>query len=143
MVSTETQTEIEEYLGQVPSWMDSLAEPASDQSWELVRDLQFGETELSAREKALIGVGVAAATKCPYCTNFHKAEARLEDVTEDELAEVVNVVSNTQYFSTILHGAEADVDEFSDEMAEIVEYIEEQQAPTDLFASTVIFVGRL
>ncbi|WP_227354727.1 carboxymuconolactone decarboxylase family protein [Haladaptatus salinisoli] len=128
MVSTETREEIEEYLGQVPTWVENLAEPASDQSWELVRDLEFGETDLSAREKALIGVGVAAAIKCPYCIHFHKEDARMEDVTEDELAEAVNLASTTQYFSTILHGAEVDVDEFVDETTEIVEHVEEQRA---------------
>lgn len=128
MVSTETREEIEEYLGQVPTWIESLAESASDQSWELVRDLEFGETDLSAREKALIGVGVAAAIKCPYCVHFHKEDARMEDVTEDELAEAVNLASTTQYFSTILHGAEVDVDEFVDETTEIVEHVEEQRA---------------
>jgi AhpD family alkylhydroperoxidase len=128
MVSNHARNEIEDHLGHVPSWIDSLAEPASDHSWGLVRDLEFGETELTAREKALIGVGVAAAIKCPYCTDFHKAEARMEDVTDEELAETVNLASNTQYFSTVLHGSEVDIEEFTAETAEIVEYIENQRA---------------
>lgn len=128
MVSTQTQQEIEEKLGQVPSWIENLAEPASDHSWGLFRDLEAGETELSAREKALIGVGVAAAINCPYCTHFHKEDARMEDVTEDELTEAVNLASITQYFSTLLHGNEVDVDDFVEETTEIVEYIEEQEA---------------
>ncbi|WP_458210191.1 carboxymuconolactone decarboxylase family protein [Haladaptatus sp. NG-SE-30] len=128
MVSTETRNEVEEYLGLVPTWIENLAEPASDQSWELVRDLEFGETELSAREKALIGVGVAAAIQCPYCIHFHKEDARMEGATEDELTEAVNLASTTQYFSTILHGTEVDIDDFVDETTEMVEHIEEQQA---------------
>jgi len=128
MVSTETQNEIEEACGQVPSWIANLAEPASDHSWGLVRDLDFEETELSAREKALIGVGVAAAIKCPYCSYFHKTEARMEDVTDEEIAEAVNLASMTEYFSTVLHGTEVDLEDFVEETTEMVEYIEEQQA---------------
>ncbi|WP_440005314.1 carboxymuconolactone decarboxylase family protein [Halomicrococcus sp. SG-WS-1] len=128
MVSTETRNEAEEYLGQVPSWIENLAEPAGDHSWKLMRDLELEETDLSAREKALVGVGVAAAIKCPYCVYFHKEDARMEDVTEDELAEAVNLASATQYFSTILHGTEVDVDEFVDETNEIVEHVKEQRA---------------
>lgn len=128
MVSDQTQREIEEQLGQVPSWIETLAEPASEHSWGIFRDLEFGETELSDREKGLVGVAVASAIKCPYCTHFHKEESRLADVTEDELEEVVNLASATQYFSTLLHGNEVDVDDFVDETAEIVEYIEEQEA---------------
>ncbi len=115
-------------LGQVPSWMESLAEPASDHSWGIFRDLSFGETELSPREKALVGVGVAATTKCPYCVHFHKEEARLAEVTEDELEEVVTLAGSTQYFSTVLHGNEVNLDDFVTETTEIVEFLKEQDA---------------
>lgn len=128
MVSTDTRNEIEEYLGQVPSWMENLAEPAAEHSWGIVRDLELGETELSAREKALIGVGAAAAMQCPYCTNFHTEEAKMEDVAEAEITEAVNLASATRYFSTLLHGSQVDLDEFADETAEIVEHVEKQRA---------------
>lgn len=128
MVSKDIQQEMEEMLGQVPSWMELLAEPASEHSWGLFRDLEAGETELSAREKTLIGVGVAAAINCPYCTYFHKEDARLEGVTEDELEEAVNLASVTQYFSTILHGNEVDLDDFVTETDAIVEHIKDQEA---------------
>ncbi|WP_265109026.1 carboxymuconolactone decarboxylase family protein [Halosolutus halophilus] len=132
MVSERTRQEIEQSLGQVPSWIEILAEPASDHSWGLFRDLQLGETELSEREKGLIGVAVASAISCPYCTYFHKEEARMADVTEDELEEAVNLACATRYFSTLLHGNEVDVDDFVDETSEIVDYIEEQEsAPAD------------
>lgn len=131
MVSNSTRQEIEETLGQVPSWMEHIVEPASDHSWGLFRDLEAGETELSAREKTLIGVGVAAAINCPYCTYFHKEDARLEGVTEEELEETVNLASATQYFSTVLHGNEVDVDTFTTETDEIIEYVKEQEAPAD------------
>ncbi len=132
MVSPETQQEIEQTLGQVPSWMETIAEPADDHSWAIFRDLTLGETELSQREKGLVGVGVAAAIGCPYCTNFHRAESRLAGVTDDELEETVNVASATRYFSTVLHGNEIDLDEFVDETAEIVDYIQESEAqPAD------------
>lgn len=65
---------------------------------------------------------------CPYCTHFHKEEARLAGVTEAELEETVTIASSTQYFSTGLHGSEVDVDEFVDETAEIVDYLEQQEA---------------
>lgn len=128
MVSTGTRNEIEEYLGTVPSWLEALSEPAADHSWGVVRDLEFGETELSAREKALVSVGAAAAMNCPYCIHFHSAEARLEGVAEDGLTEATNVAANVRYFSTVLHGAEVDLDEFEEETSRIVEHIEDQQA---------------
>ena len=128
MVSNQTRNEIEEYLGQVPSWLDALSEPAADHSWGVVRDLELGETALPNREKALVAVGAAAAMNCPYCIHFHKEEAKLEGVSEEGLGEAANVAANVRYFSTILHGAEVDIDEFTAETDEIVEYIKEQEA---------------
>lgn len=127
MVSESTAEEIEQYLGQVPTWMTALAEPVADHSWGVVRDLEFGETDLPQREKELVGLGAAAAMGCPYCIHFHTQGAKMEGVTEDELAETVAIAANVQYFSTILHGAEVDYGEFVDETAEIAKHIETQQ----------------
>lgn len=128
MATEQTHQEMEEYLGRVPSWMEGLAEPDSDHSWGIFRDLGLEETELSSREKALIGVSAAAAMQCPYCTYFHREEARLAAVTEEELEEMVDLADVTRYFSTIRHGNEVDHDDFVAETDEIVESIEEQES---------------
>lgn len=133
MVSTETRAEIEEYLGRVPSWIDALPESAADHSWAIVRDLQLGETELEGREKALVALGAAAAMQCPYCVRFHREEAKIDGVTDDELSEAIGVASGVRYFSTVLHGAEVDLEAFESETEEIADYVRDQQAaaPSD------------
>ncbi|WP_254761678.1 carboxymuconolactone decarboxylase family protein [Natrinema marinum] len=128
MVSTETETEIEAYLGRVPSWLEAMPEPAADHSWGIVRDLELEETELAQREKALAAVSAAAAIQCPYCTHFHREEAKLEGVTEPELEEAIAVAGNVRLFSSVLHGAEVDHEAFVSETAEIVEHVKEQQS---------------
>jgi AhpD family alkylhydroperoxidase len=131
MVSRDTETELEQYLGQVPSFIEALADPAADHSWGIMRDLELEETELSGREKALVGVGAAAAIQCPYCIHFHREEAKLEGASETELKEAINVASTVRYFSTVLHGAEIEMDDFVEETAEIVEHVEAQAVPGD------------
>lgn len=132
MLSQDAKNEIESYLGQVPGWMDEISDPAAEHSWGLFRDLQLEETELPNREKALVGLGAAAAMACPYCVHFHTEEAKLDGVSEAEIEEAVNAAANTRYFSTLLHGSEYDLETFKTETAEIVEYIEDQQAtPAD------------
>ncbi|WP_408957508.1 carboxymuconolactone decarboxylase family protein [Natrinema sp. 74] len=128
MVSSETETEIEAYLGQVPSWLAAMPEPAADHSWGIVRDLELEETELTQREKALAALSAAAAIQCPYCTHFHRAEAELEDVTAAEMEEAVAIAGNVRLFSSVLHGAEVDHEAFVSETGEIVEHVKEQQA---------------
>ncbi|THE63360.1 carboxymuconolactone decarboxylase family protein [Salinadaptatus halalkaliphilus] len=133
MVSEDTRTELEEMLGQVPSWIEPIPDEAADHAWGMVRDLQFGETTLSQREKALVGLGAATAIQCPYCTHFHTAEAEMEGVSETGLSEAIGIASDVQYFSSVLHGAQVEYDEFVEETADIVEHVENQQAaaPSD------------
>jgi len=128
MVSDATRNELEDALGTVPSFIEALADPTADHSWGIMRDLELGETELPSREKALVGLGAAAAIQCPYCIHFHTEESKLEGVTDDELKEARNVASAVQYFSTALHGAQIEMDEFVEETADIVRYVEAQQS---------------
>lgn len=132
MTTHQTVQEIEETLGHVPGWMDVLAAPAGDHSWGIFRDLLLGETELSPREKALVGVGAAAAMKCPYCAYFHREEARFAGASEAEIGEAVNLAGVTSYFSTVLHGNEYDEADFAAETDDVFEYLREQgDAPAD------------
>ena len=127
-VARNPREELESTLGQVPSFIEALADPAVDHSWGIMRDLQLDETELPNREKALVGLGAAAAIQCPYCIHFHTEEAKLHGVTETELAEATNVSGIVRYFSTILHGSQEDLSDFEAETAEIVEHVRSQQA---------------
>lgn len=118
----------------MPSWIEALPDSAADHGWKTVRGLQFGETDLTQREKALVGLGAAAAIQqCPYCIHFHREEAKLKEVTDDELSEAVAVAGDVRYFSTVLHGAEVDYAEFESKTAEIVDHVRERRAaaPSD------------
>lgn len=132
MVSKHTASEVEEYLGSVPSFIDALSEPSADHAWAIMRDLELSETELPNREKALVGLGAAAAMQCPYCVHFHSEEAKLDGVTDEQLSEAIDVASTTRFFSTVLHGSQIDLESFKDETSDIVAHIESQQAaPSD------------
>jgi AhpD family alkylhydroperoxidase len=127
MASEQTVQEIEETFGQVPGFMQIMADPVSDHSWGIFRDLILAETELSPREKALVGVSAAAAMQCPYCAYFHKEEARFADVSEAGIEEAVNLAGSTRYFSTLLHGNEYEHDDFVAETDDIFEHLRKQE----------------
>lgn len=131
MVTQNTKAEIEEYLGQVPSFIEALPEASADHAWAQMRDLELAETELPSREKALIALGAAAAIQCPYCIHFHRKETEMEGVSEDGLQEAIAVASTVRYFSTVLHGAEVGMEDFTSETAAIMAHVEKQQAAAD------------
>lgn len=131
MVSQNTKAELEEYLGRVPSFIETLPDVAADHAWAHMRDLEFGETELPMREKALIGLGAAAAIQCPYCIRFHRSEAEMAGVSDDGLKEAIAVAGEVRYFSSALHGGEIEMEEFTNETAAIMSHVEKQQAAAD------------
>ena len=131
MATNEMHDEVEEYLGTMPSFIEAMSDSTAEHGWGIMRDLELGETELPGREKALIGVGVAAALQCPYCTYFHTEEATLNGASESEIEEAANLAAATRFFSTILHGAGIDHDEFVEETDAIVDHIESQHAEAE------------
>ena len=125
MVSKETRTEIEEYIGLVPAEMEAIADSVSDHMWAFVRDLHYSETTLSAREKALVGLGAAAAIKEPFCIRYFQSDAAIQELTDEEIKETVTVASSVQFFSTILQGSEVDFAGFCDEVDQIAAHSRE------------------
>lgn len=110
--------------------MEVVADPAFEHSWGLLRDLQLGETEIPPKYKALMGLAVSAALQCPYCVHFTTETSKLNDATDAELRETVNVASTIRYYSTIVNGNALDFDEFVDETSQIVDHVAKQRVGT-------------
>ena len=109
MVSIDAQYETEEYLGLVPAEKEAIADAAADHMWAFVRDFHFDETEFSAREKSLVGLGAAATIKEPFCIRYYRSDASVHGLTDEEIKETITVSSSVQFFSTMLQGSEVDL----------------------------------
>ena len=57
--------QITQTLGAVPEWLNSLPDLQLEHEWGRIAWL-LGDTALSARDKALVAFGAAAAIHCPY-----------------------------------------------------------------------------
>ena len=75
MSRSDTERDILETLGQVPDFFAAMPDETLEREWAEFKQFQLEDTALTAREKQLIGFGVAAAIHCPYCTYFHRAAA--------------------------------------------------------------------
>ena len=84
------------------------------------------DTALTAREKHLIGLGVAAAIHCPYCTYFHSAAAEMMGASQEQLEEASRFAADTSKYSTYLHGLGIDIEQFRRQTDEMGEYMQEQ-----------------
>ena len=65
MARQDTLDQISKALGAVPEWLNGLPDHLLEHQWSLLA-WSLGDSELSAKEKALVAFGAAAAVHCPY-----------------------------------------------------------------------------
>jgi AhpD family alkylhydroperoxidase len=123
MSRSETEYDIRETLGQIPDFFANMPDDTLAREWEEWKHFQMEDTALTAREKHLIGLGVAAATHCPYCTYFHRAAAGMMGASDAQIEEAARFAADTSKYSTYLHGLQIPLADFMKQADEMSEYL--------------------
>ena len=97
------------------------------QEWAGMKKYTFEETKIPAKYRELIGLGIAAAIRCPYCIHFHTHAAKMNGASDEELAEVAYLTRITTGWSAILHAADIDLETFKEQMAKVEEHLSEKE----------------
>ena len=126
MSRSDVENDIRSTLGQVPSFFESMPDSTLENEWNEFKKFQLQDTELTVREKQLIGYAVAAAIHCPYCTYFHHSATRMMGATDGQIEEANRMASETAKYSTYLHGLQVPLEEFKQQTDEIGSYLAEQ-----------------
>lgn len=66
----------------------------------------FQDGALTAREKALVALGVAHAVKCPYCIDAYTQDTLSKGCDLDQLTEVVHVAAAITGGAALVHGVQ-------------------------------------
>jgi len=66
----------------------------------------FAEGALTAREKALIALGVAHAVQCPYCIDAYSKECLEKGSDLEQMTEAVHVACAIRGGSSLVHGVQ-------------------------------------
>jgi AhpD family alkylhydroperoxidase len=114
--------EIEETLGIVPSFFKALPESTLSTEWELFKKSQLEPGPIPPKYRELIGVAIAAAVKCRYCSFFHTEMAKLNGATPEEVEDAVHVAKSSAGWSAYINGLQIDYDTFKSEVLTAVEY---------------------
>lgn len=123
----QVNNEIKESLGQVPTFFREMPEDAVPGEWELFKRYVLNdETAIPPKYKELIGVAVAAAMQCWYCSNFHQGVAGLHGATEEEIQEANLLAKFAAGWSKYFNGTLYDRDLFMKELSEIGTYLNEK-----------------
>ncbi len=128
MSRSDVEREIVETFGQVPDFLAAMPDETLEQVWPDFKRFQLEDTALTAREKHLIGLGVAAAIHCPYCTYFHRSAASMMGANDAQLEEAVRFAADTTQYSTYLHGLQMPIGDFKKQSDEMGEYLQEKAA---------------
>lgn len=119
--------EIEEALGQVPTFFKQMPEDSLKGEWALFqRYVLNDETAIPPKYKELIGVAVAAAMQCWYCSNFHQGVAGLHGASEKEIQEANLLAKFAAGWSKYFNGSLYDRDLFLKELSEVGAYLSNQ-----------------
>jgi AhpD family alkylhydroperoxidase len=124
----EVYREIEEMFGLVPSMFKVVPDSSLELEWRLFKRVQFDEGPIPNKYRELIGVAIAAATKCRYCALYHSEVAKLNGATEDEIEDAVHYAKSSAGWSTYINGLQLDYDEFKDEVLQACEHVRSMQA---------------
>ena len=128
MSRSDVHQEMKEMFGTVISFVDQIPDEFIDSEWDLIKRVQFGETLIPNKYKELIGLAVAAVTRCRYCTLFHTEAAKLFGATDAEVEEAVHYTKLVSGWSTYINGLQVDYEEFANEVAQVAAYVREQAA---------------
>ena len=66
MLRQDVLRNIDSTLGNVPGFMDGMPDMVLEHTWAFLKDLLMVDTALSAKNKALIGIGAASTFRCDY-----------------------------------------------------------------------------
>jgi AhpD family alkylhydroperoxidase len=109
--------DIEKTLGGVPSFVKQFPKSGIAGAWAELKAIEFSDkTALSAKEKALISLAVAAQIPCSYCIYQDTLSAKKAGASEEEVQEAVAVSALTRHWSTVLNGLQIDLAQFKKEV---------------------------
>ena len=123
----EVYTEVKEMMGVVPEWVDKLPEGAVQGFWDTAQGFWLADTKIPNKYKELIGLAVAGANRCKYCTYFHTEAAKMFGATEDEIREAGMMGAFSSMASTFIHAKQIDYDKFREETRSVVEHFKKSR----------------
>jgi len=113
--------DIQQTLGFVPEFLRKVPESALPGAWREMKELKLNpNTQISAKNKALIALAVASQVPSRPCILAETAFAKLAGANEREIAEAVGMAAITRNMSTMLNGQQVDEREFRADVMRLV-----------------------
>lgn len=113
--------DIAQTMGFVPDFLRRFPDAARAGAWRTMKEVQLNPaTELSGKDKELVGLAVASQVPCNFCIIAHTEFAKLNGASEAEINEAIGMAALTREMSTYLNGMQVDKVRFSADLARLV-----------------------
>jgi AhpD family alkylhydroperoxidase len=126
MKRKEVYKEIENTLGVVPTMFKSIPDATLELEWQLMKQVQMEPGPIPNKYRELIGLAMAATTRCRYCTFFHTEMAKLNGATDAEIEDAMHFAKSSAGWSTYLNGLQPDFEQFKAEILSAVQHARSQ-----------------
>ncbi len=127
MERSQVYKQIESLFGFVPQFFKMIPDATLDLEWQLMQRVQMDAGPIPNKYRELIGVGIAATTRCPYCIFFHTEMAKLNGATTAEIEDAVHFAKSSAGWSAYLNGMQVDQAQFRAEVRRACEYVRASQ----------------
>jgi AhpD family alkylhydroperoxidase len=128
-------------LGFAPDFMKRFPDVARAGAWKTFKDVQLNPaTELSGKDKELVGLAVASQIPCKFCIIAHTEFAKLNGASEAEIDEAIAMASLTRELSTMLNGLQVDKAQFHADIQKIVKNVQATAAKEAKTKKTAVSV---
>jgi AhpD family alkylhydroperoxidase len=117
------EDEMRETVGTVLTAFDRIPDEFVGSEWELMKRVQLGETLIPNRYKELIGLAIAAVTRCRYGVLLHTEAARLHGASDAEVAEALHYAKLESGWSVHLAGLQVDYADFAREVERTMAFL--------------------
>ena len=128
MTRQDTYHEIEDMFGLVPSMFKVVPDSSLELEWQLFKRVQLDAGPVPNKYRELIGVALAAATKCRYCEFYHTELAKLNGATQAEIEDAIHYAKSSTGWSTYINGLQIDFETFKDEVLHACEHVRALQS---------------
>ena len=119
--------EIEQTFGLVPAMFRAVPESSLEFEWNLFKLIHLAEGVIPNKYLELIGIAIAATSKCRYCTYFHTEIAKLHGATDEEIEAAVHFAKSSSGWSTYINGMQLSYEDFTAEVDKATEYVRKMQ----------------
>ncbi len=116
MTRKEVYEEIEQIFGLIPSMFKAVPDASLELEWRLFKRVQMEDGPIPNKYRELIGIAIAAISKCRYCAYYHTQIAKLNGATEAEIEDAVHYAKSSAGWSTYINGLQLDYDKFKAEV---------------------------